>query len=196
MILVAEGIMLAGAAFGVIVFIYANVFIVRRLYGHDRRLSRTEAMACQAAAATTLPSTEVISTEPSLAVSQEAMFYLYHEQVRRFIDAKIDIMRSTAETQNRIMLMQAQAVCTGAVPAPALMIEAGEARDTRMAMVPACVEETAPRSGLIAAIAEQHRMLRTEAKRHLDEIDHQIRSLPGPSPEVWMMAQVHEHAVG
>ena len=61
------------------------------------------------------PNTLPAVVEP--VMTQEMLYYMYQDQLRRFIDAKIDIMKSSIDTQNKILLMQAKATIeTGFTP--------------------------------------------------------------------------------
>jgi len=203
MLIVAQGVMLFGGMMGLFLFLYANVFIVKRLVRADRRISRVEV---QMEAAVTEPQTSTaVSTQvalPELAGRnvEDALYLMYHEQVRRFIDAKIDIMKSTAETQNRILLLQAQAMASTTVQRGPAMIETGTGDRGAIRYLPAMKAESEDEDDLavpgkrdvLSVLMEQHEVLRSQAQDRLEEIDHQIRSLPGPSMDAWAMAQAHQ----
>ncbi len=171
------------AACGLTLFVYIHVFSYRRLRHQDRHLDREEARADRAMMALPEATTQPAVVGMAPAQAEAALFYLYQEQVRRFIDAKIDIMRSAAETQNRILVIQAETVRNAAaLPAPHMpsphMIEIN---GDGSAALPARLTEAAP-------MVEQLHTVRTETERHLAEIDQQIRSLPGPSLTQWTTA--------
>lgn len=205
MLVVAQGVMLFGGLMGLFLFVYANAFIVKRLVRADRRIGREEvrmeAAQLQAGASTsTAVSTQLALPEPSGRNTEEALYLMYQEQVRRFIDAKIDIMKSTAETQNRILLLQAQAMASTTVHHGPAQIEGAAGGRGGIHYLPAMTaaagdadEMAVPaKRDVLSVLMEQHEVLRSEARDRLDEIDHQIRTLPGPSMDAWVMAQAHQ----
>ena len=184
MLIVAQTMVLSCAAVGLLMFLYIHLFSFRRLRHHERRIDRDEARADRDLAATPEPGTQLASVGMAPAQSEAALFYLYQEQVRRFIDAKIDIMRSAVETQNRIMVIEAETVRNAAaLPAPPTIEIAanGELAREHALIVPA-------RRSASSLLADQLRMVRNETERHLAEIDQQIRALPGPSLDHWAAA--------
>ncbi len=211
-IIVAQGVLLFGSVVGLFLFVYANVFIFKRLLGFDKRISRQEAIALAETPTTanTTVTTQVVMFDSNPRDTAETLFLLYQEQLRRFIDAKIDIMRSTAETQNRVMLLQAQAMCNTTAQRTPLTIESAAANRDSIRYLPTMVPAGGDmvtsddsmsgddmdlmvpgRRDVLGALMEHHEVIRTETKRQLDEIDEQMRTLPGPSMEGWAMANVH-----
>ena len=181
MLIVAQTMVLTCAACGLLMFLYIHLFSFRRLRHHERRIDRDEAWADRSLAqGEAKAGTQLAPVGMAPEQAEAALFYLYQEQVRRFIDAKIDIMRSAVETQNRIMVIQAETVRNAAaLPAPHLIeIDAEGA-----ASLPALLREREP-----APLADQLHTVRAEAERHLAEIDQQIRALPGPSLGQWTAA--------
>ncbi len=203
-IIVAQGVLLLGSVVGLVLFVYANLFIFKRLLGFDKRISRQEAisLAAMPAAPQTAVSTQVVMIDANPRDTEETLYLMYQEQLRRFIDAKIDIMRSTAETQNRVMLLQAQAMCNASAQRGPLTLDSRADREGIRylpAMVPAgddgeeSDEMMVPaRRDPLGALMEQHEVIRDETKRRLAEIDEQMRTLPGPSLNGWAMATAHQ----
>lgn len=204
-ILVAQGVLLMGSAVGIVLFVYANLFIFKRLLGFDKRISRQEAIALAGmpTAPQTAVSTQVLMIDANPRSTEETLYLMYQEQVRRFIDAKIDIMRSTAETQNRVMLLQAQAMAATTTQREPLTIESSASRDGihyLPTMVPAGGDGGSAnddlmvpgRRDVLGALMEHHEVIRDETKRRLEEIDEQMRSLPGPSMAGWTMANAYQ----
>ena len=209
-IIVAQGVLLLGSAVGIVLFVYANLFIFKRLLGFDKRISRQEAVALaeMPAAPQTAVSTQVVMIDANPRSTEETLYLLYQEQLRRFIDAKIDIMRSTAETQNRVMLLQAQAqahmVCNTTAEREPLTIESSATGRDGIRYLPTMVpaggdggeaddDVMVPgRRDVLGALMEHHEIIRDETKRRLEEIDEQMRSLPGPSIAGWAMANAHQ----
>ena len=206
-IVVAQGVLLMGSLVGIVLFVYANVFIFKRLLGFDKRISRQEAIALaeMPAAPQTAVTTQVLMIESNPRSTEETLFIAYQEQLRRFIDAKIDIMRSTAETQNRVMLLQAQAMCNTTAQRAPLTIESSSAGRDGIHYLPTMVpaggdmgededgEMTVPgRRDVLGTLMEHHEVIRDETQRRLEEIDEQMRSLPGPSMAGWAMAGAHQ----
>jgi len=205
-ILVAQGVLLMGSVVGIVLFVYANVFIFKRLLGFDKRITRQEAIALaeMPTAPQTAVSTQVVMIDANPRSTEETVYLMYQEQLRRFIDAKIDIMRSTAETQNRVMLLQAQAMCnTTAQPAQLTIESSSGGRDGihyLPTMVPAGGDGGSAnddlmvpgRRDVLGALMEHHEVIRDETKRRLEEIDEQMRTLPGPSMAGWAMANAHQ----
>jgi len=185
-LIVAQTMVLICAVCGLLMFIYIHVFSYRRLHRAERRMNRDDAREDRELA-NAQPQSQAVMLAMPAGASQEALFYLYHEQVRRFIDAKIDIMRNAAETQNRILLIQAEAMKNGAMEPGPLLLEARSGDGEYEVAVPA-------RQGNVSMLSEQLRTARSETERHLSEIDQQIRSLPGPSLDQWVMAQARHTA--
>lgn len=185
MLIVAQTMVLICAVCGLLMFLYIHVFSFRRLRRQERRMNREDARDDRASAAVE-PQAQTVVPALSAGASQEALFNLYHEQVRRFIDAKIDIMRSAAETQNRILVIQAEAIRDGAVEPAPLLLEAGADGSCAVAVPVA-------RHG-VSRLSEQLHLARRETEHHLSEIDQQIRSLPGPSLDQWVTAQARQSA--
>ena len=136
---------------------------------------------------------------PDSTRNQEALFYLYEEQVRRFIDAKIAIMRTSAETQNRILLMQAEVGIGISSPHAPLLLESAlrNGRDAHPVNVPAVCQNDADqgnagRDELGLQLAQQAQNVRSETKRHLAEIERQMRSIPGASIDQWVITLKNE----
>ena len=204
-IVVAQGVLLLGSVVGLVLFVYANVFIFKRLVGSDKRISRQEAVALAEIPATpqTAVSTQVVMIDANPRSTEETLFLLYQEQLRRFIDAKIDIMRSASETQNRVMLLQAQAMCNSTVQREPLTIENSAASRDGIRYLPTMVpagsdaeeadeEVMVPaRRDVLGVLMEHHEAVRDETRRRLEEIDEQMRSIPGPSMNGWAMANAH-----
>ncbi|MEI6559761.1 MAG: hypothetical protein WCO00_15260 [Rhodospirillaceae bacterium] len=184
MLIVAQTMVLTCAACGLVMFLYIHLFTFRRLRHQERRFDRDEARADRELGAAAEPGTQLAVAGMMPAQTEAAMFYLYQEQVRRFIDAKIDIMRNAAETQNRIMVIQAETLRNTA-SRPALQTIDIDLDGSQIAdgptMLPARREEAFP-------LSDQLRAARAETERHLAEIDQQIRSLPGPSLNQWVNA--------
>ncbi len=189
MIVVAQTMFLVVAACGLMMFLYIHLFSYRRLRHHERRLDRDDARADRQMAGPPEPGTQLAAIGMAPAQAEAALFYLYQEQVRRFIDAKIDIMRSAAETQNRIMVIQAETVRNAAaLPGPHMITHLaartldisadGDIDVDRAEMVPTVRANAQP-------LTEQLCTVRSETERHLAEIDEQIRALPGPSLQQW-----------
>lgn len=186
LLIVAQAMVLICAVCGLSLFLYVHVFSFRRLRRQERTFNREDARADREVVTAQAGTQLAVAGGGLGAPTQEALFYLYHEQVRRFIDAKIDIMRSAAETQNRIMLIQAEVVRDGGgEPAP-MMLEARSDGGCEVAM-PA-------RRSAAALLDEQLRAARGETERHLSAIDQQIRTLPGPSLDHWVAAQAGQTA--
>jgi len=177
-LIVAQTMVLICAACGLTMFLYVHLFSYRRLRRQERRLDRDEARSDRETAAAPEPGCQLAAVGMAPAQAEAALFYLYQEQVRRFIDAKIDIMRSAAEAQNRILVIQAETAREAAAhPAPPTFdIDADGA-----ATLPARREGPAP-------FFDQLRVVRAETERHLADIDDQIRALPGPSLNQWAAA--------
>ncbi|MEI8395456.1 MAG: hypothetical protein WCF85_12015 [Rhodospirillaceae bacterium] len=183
MIIVAQTMVLTCAVCGLLMFIYINLFSYRRLRRQERQLDRADDRIDRVQAEA---STAMVVSGMNGAFGQEALFYLYQEQVRRFIDAKIDIMRSSAETQNRILLMQAEVVRnSSAQPSGPMLLEASPSGE----MLPATIPQSSSPRPEIMMLSEQMRTARAETDRHLAAIDEQMRSLPGPSIDHWVAAQ-------
>ncbi len=202
-ILVAQGVLLMGSLVGIVLFVYANVFIFKRLLGFDKRISRQEAiqLAEMPAVPQTAVTTQVLMIESNPRSTEETLYIAYQEQMRRFIDAKIDIMRSTAETQNRVMLIQAQAMANATVQPAHLTLENG--RRDNVHYLPTMVsagddgEEdlmVPAKRDVLGALMEQHEVIRDHTQRQLEEIDAQMRTLPGPSMAGWAMANAQSCA--
>ncbi len=199
-IIVAQGVLLLGSAVGIALFVYANVFIFKRLLGFDKRISRQEAIDLADMPTTSQAvTTQVVMIDANPRSTEESLYLMYQEQLRRFIDAKIDIMRSTAETQNRVMLLQAQAMCNTTAQRAPLTLESSAARRDGIHYLPTMVpaggdagtddDVMVPgRRDVLGVLMEQHEVIRDETKRRLEEIDEQMRSLPGPSMAGWAMA--------
>ncbi len=206
LIIVAQGVLLLGSAVGIALFVYANVFIFKRLLGFDKRITRQEAIELAAIPATPQPvTTQVLMIDSNPRGAEETLYLLYQEQLRRFIDAKIDIMRSTAETQNQVMLLQAQAMCNATAQREPLTLEYGARGQTGIHYLPAMVPAGGDsannqnlmvpgRRDVLDTLLDQHEVIRDETKRRLEEIDEQMRSLPGPSMAGWAMASAFQGA--
>ena len=204
-VIVAQAVLLTGSVVGLALFVYANVFIFKRLLASDEIISRRESidiatLPTVAAAPQTAVSTQMVIIDANPRSTEETLFLLYQEQLRRFIDAKIDIMRSTSETQNRVMLLQAQAMCNATNHAVPLAIESlprpsvGTSTLPTIAPYQAEAEEGAmepARRHVLGALMEHHETIRDETRRQLEEIDLQMRNLPGPSMAGWVMANAH-----
>ena len=167
-------------------FLYVHLFSYRRLRRQEHRLDRDEARADRAEAAVPEPGTALAAPGLAPAQTEAVLFCLYQEQVRRFIDAKIDIMRAAADTQNRLVLIHAETEREAVRRGGTIIDLEPEALDPegaplRSALLPARREQT-------AGVFDQLRTVRSETERHLAEIDQQIRALPGPSLHQWAAA--------
>ncbi|MEI7607022.1 MAG: hypothetical protein WCJ64_06530 [Rhodospirillaceae bacterium] len=182
MLVVAQTMVLVCAGCGLMMFLYVHLFSYRRLRRQEHRLDRDEARADRAEAAVPEPGTALAAPGLAPAQTEAALFCLYQEQVRRFIDAKIDIMRAAADTQNRLVLIHAEtereAVRRGGTIIDIVPEEGPVGGGT---LLPARREQT-------IGVFDQLRTVRSETERHLAEIDQQIRALPGPSLHQWAVA--------
>jgi len=185
-LIVAQTMVLICAVCGLALFLYVHAFSYRRLRHQERSLDREDTRSDRADAAARPGTQLAIDAAPLGAPTRDALFYLYHEQVRRFLDAKIDIMRSAAETQNRILLMQAEVVRDTGKEATPPMLEMRPGGDCELAIP--------PRRDGAALLGDQLSAARRETERHLSEIDRQIRALPGPSLDRWVAAQAGQSA--
>ncbi|MEI6558734.1 MAG: hypothetical protein WCO00_10030 [Rhodospirillaceae bacterium] len=88
---------------------------------------------------------------------RRALNDLYQQQIRRLIDLKVDIIRNTSLTQNRILVMQAETLC-GAIR----QVSEGGAGSEIAAIDP-------------ALLASQSLEPQAESERQLAMIDRQIR---------------------
>ena len=192
MLVIAQSMVLICAVCGLAMYLYIHVFSFRRLRHQERRFGREDANEARANAKADTE-TQVAVITAGAGYGRDALFYLYQEQIRRFIDAKIDILRASAETQNRILLMEAEAIRDGvALPPPCRFepatITATNDTDTDVVvMVPVPFPAPAPQEPSL--LSERFQAVRRETERNLAEIDQQIRSLPGPSLDHWVMAE-------
>ena len=186
MLVIAQGMVLICASCGLLMYLYIHVFSFRRLRHQERRLDRDESRLDREMAVSSETGSKLTAVGMAPAQTEAALFYLYQEQLRRFIDAKIDIMRSSAETQNRIMVIEAETVrnAAGRLPPPQIDID-----QNGNAVLPVVREEVRP-------LSDKLHTVRTETERHLAEIDEQMRSLPGPSLNQWTAALNERGAMG
>jgi hypothetical protein len=200
---VTQSLIVISSLCGILFFIYVNFFSYVRLQLDKRRMVREaqeeEDMAARAANERNLPALPAFNRE----AAEESMYYLYQEQVRRLIDAKIDIMRSMAETQNRIALVQAEVVRLNTEKELCLVQNGGGAdqlclpanEDGEAAPKSAEVVVFQPKDKAMSSLLAQQQAMRDEAERRLMDIDAQIRSLPGASLDRWVAAQTGGHAL-
>ena len=93
LILLAKFMTFFGIVIGVVLFAYANWFIVKRLWFADKKMTNQETKD-----AIITPSIEIISPP---TFDREALFY-------RFVDTKLEIISSVVSTQNKLLLLAAE----------------------------------------------------------------------------------------
>lgn len=207
MVTISQSLVVISCLCGILFFIYVNFFSYARLQLDKRRMIREaneeERRAVEADRQAALPALPAFNREQA----EESMYYLYQEQVRRLIDAKIDILRSMSDTQNRIALMQAE-VARNTSQRDLLMVQSRVAGQEVLSLPePAAEGEYAddhrdaevlqggsvvvfkPRERAMNSLIEQQKLAREEAERRLAMIDEQMRSLPGASLDRWVASQ-------
>ncbi len=183
MLIVAQSMALTCAGCGLLMFIYIHFFSYRRLRYQGRHMECDEARNNRQMEVASDPGQQIALVGMAPAQADAALFYLYQEQVRRFIDAKIDILRNAAETQNRILVIQAETVRNASLQSGSPMIEIDTKCD---AMLPAVHRE-------VSSLFNQFHEVRGNVERNLADIDEQIRSLPGPSLSQWASSQGEDY---
>lgn len=218
MLAITQILVVAACAAGLFVFIFVNWFTFRRLQHEHRRVLEDKIER-------PIDRVQLVYAEEDSRLSIEAMerekemalFYMHQEQVRRLLDAKIDVIRNTAETHNRIALVQAEVVKLAAEKEVRLaengMID-GEisrpmtiehhpimdvAEDGSASLVvgdpcnlPVAANAAGPTSQvgqLLGTLSQQQQAMRSETERQLELIDSQMHSLPGKSMAGWVESQ-------
>ncbi|MEI6558732.1 MAG: hypothetical protein WCO00_10020 [Rhodospirillaceae bacterium] len=116
------------------------------------------------------------------------LIYLQQEQVRRITDAKIEIIRSAANTENQMLLMHARAACDGrGAPGPQTI----EMRALRgpAAVADGCAtvlvvteagddDEARAVQGRVPQLRDYLQASRAQTRHHLAEVDQHFGSWP------------------
>ncbi len=174
-VIIAQVMLLIAAGAALFMYMYVHMFSLRRLRRHGRQIDRAEDREAREAA---LANEHLALAGPSAAQREDAVFYLYHEQVRRFIDAKIDIIRSAADTQNRILLLQAKEACErGRVTGPVL-IGVRAVGETAQPVHNEAEHGVGRDNGLL--LSDSLEKARLQVQSQLDVIDQQMHGLPNP----------------
>ena len=129
---------------GLLMFLYVHLFSAGQLTRHIQQQISGDARQGSGEFGPALPP----------VLSQQALLALYREQMSRLVDAKIHIIRSAADTENRVLLMQAKA-----------SLESGHR----------------PSHPVIdgSAQGDYLQVTQSRAAHHLAELDQQIQSIPG-----------------
>lgn len=214
MLAYSQILVVAAVTIGLVLFIFVNYFVVRRLQLDERRsrMNIEQPNAVSMEEVTPQRSPEEIERERELA-----LFYMHQEQVRRLVDAKIDIIKDSAETNNKIALIQAEVakinaekevrmIESGMSPAQPQMLSLAHGgvvdvdEDSDGSMI--AMEAETPKGGtkwgrhaddeddsLTGDLSKQQRSVRYESERQLAELEEQMHGLPGRSMSGWVRAQ-------
>jgi len=133
----------------------------------------------------------------------QALYYLHQEQMRRLMDAKLEMIRSTIETQNKISLLKAE-VARLKAERDYKQAEPGQAGEqTRHALVEPPEGAAAAGNGTdnLGRLIEQHEQtlealidaqkdLKQEVEERIQVLESEIKAMPGSSPEAWATEQL------
>ncbi len=108
MVTFTQLLVLTACTVGILAFVYVNWFTYRGLRREQKRADLEDQFAEGLTFRNEDPDPQLEQID--LQRREEALFYMHQEQVRRLFDAKLDLIRSSADTQNKISLIQAEVV--------------------------------------------------------------------------------------
>ncbi len=213
MITFTQVLVLAACSIGLFAFIFVNWFTYRRLRFEQRR---AEAEKIERPAGLGLADQGYDQTpgrDIDLQQRDQALFYMHQEQVRKIFDAKLEIIKSAADAQHKISVIQAEVLKLKAEKDFKLLEDRSDMGDEEAMVLigqPAASVENLPStvdsddSGngvanlpanvndyerMMQFLAEQQERTKVDVQSRLDELDAQLRALPGQSVDRWVKAQ-------
>jgi len=182
-ILLIIGVCIAGIVF----FAYLKIYLfVRYRRLHDQAMREAEARAVRETEARQQLQENQHDQEESRRRGQ-VLFLMHQEQVRRLIDAKIDVVRTLAAAQARLTTVRAELIQRHSE----ILLRIAE---TGQGDGSAASTALAEAHNQLALILEQHQQLKADAEQRLATIEAEMRALPGTSGEGWVAAVYSENA--
>jgi uncharacterized small protein (DUF1192 family) len=201
MITYTQVLLLVSCSVGIILVLFVNWSVFKRMY-RDHRVAHLRQAGMTTVGITPTPvvihQIQLPGQQTGQAVGQplglseeereRALFYQHQEQVRRLFDAKIDLVKSTIETQNRIAVIQAEVIKIEAekgespaaqqlLTAPTDIQEEVPSGTAVVSLTPESEEnvEAGLRVAAMSRLREESLRLAADAKDKLVEIDDHIR---------------------
>jgi len=209
MLAYSQILVVAACTIGLVLFVFVNYFVIRRLQADDRRNRMAMNQPIVAVVAEVVPnrSPEDIEREKELA-----LFYMHQEQVRRLVDAKIEVIKDSSRTNNQIAIIQAEVakihaekevrlIESGVIPTEPKMLAIEHDRlieveeDQHGELVVQDRDGANPwgqrvPDEFLGSLARQQRAVRNESERQLAELEEQMQGLPGRSMGGWVKSQL------
>lgn len=153
---------------------------------------------------------EEVAPAESGTSRNQALFYLHQEQMRRFMDAKLEILRATVDTQNKISLLKAE-IARLKAERDFKQAEGGHAGEQTRYALAQPADGSSPTGNVtgngsdnLSRLIERHeetldaliasqQEIKQEAEEKLQALESELKALPGSSPEAWAEEQLGRH---
>ncbi|CAK0779324.1 hypothetical protein CCP2SC5_80030 [Azospirillaceae bacterium] len=200
MVMFGKGLVLIAAMGGIIFLLFIKLLSFKGLRYDQEQAKQQRIMTPEQRIAERAEIARIEREEQSRLMQEQSLFYMHQEQVKRFFDAKLEIVRSITDAQNRISVIQAEIARTR-IDGEMRMIEYGHKQrtDNNTQYDPENDPDLeAMRKAKIVHEEQLHEMIRLqeatkyEAERRLMDLDNEIRRLPGASIDNWVGHQLLE----